>query len=397
MRSLTILVICFACAPACAQTPTTSQPLSFMDDNSGLSLPEPVRRDRTAASGSKRSRNRDRRTRLARMPKMYGDMLILGTAAIDDSGFGFDGITTYPIAGLSKVAENNSPIPQDRLFFIQNHFHNAVKTEQDIIAVGAVSDDAHVNRSTFGIEKTWLNDMASIEVRLPFLTTGDLRTASPLTTDNVNFDGVGLTLKALLYEGSKGAISCGLGSMIPVGDETTFTTTIGSYVIDSETFHLSPFLAASRQIGDNWFTQGFVQVDFPIDDDDVTATVTGTTFDAGSVAPPTLLHLDGSLGAWLYRNQYARFLTGFASMMELHYTRSISDVNTLSFEDPIPITLGDFTQGKPGGIELLNLTAGMHFEIRNQTTFRIAAVAPLLEGVRRAFDTEVQFQINRHF
>ncbi|MCM2369890.1 hypothetical protein [Aporhodopirellula aestuarii] len=390
----------FACllpGLAFAQAPPSPAPLSFMDDSTSTLDLNTASRNQPNPPSTNPNRTSDRRSRLARMPKMYGDMLIIGKAYIDDSSFGVDGKTTFPVPGLAKVAENNSPVPQDRIFFIQNHYHNAVQTHQDIISAGEVYAEGNVDRSTLGIEKTFFNKWASLELRLPFLTTGDLTTDSPIAPSNAEFDGVGLTLKSLLYESHNCAVSCGVGSMIPVGDETRFSTSLGSYVLDHETFHLSPFLAGSRTFGDTFFGQGFIQIDFPIDDDDVTATVSGTTYDAGDVAPPTLLHLDGSVGAWLYRNERSRFLTGFASLLELHYTRSISDVETVSFEDPLPITIADFTLGTPGEIELFNLTAGLHFEIRRSTTFRVAAVAPLFDGTRRAFDTEVQFSLNRHF
>ena len=54
-----------------------------------------------------------------------------------------------------KVAENESPLPMDRLFVTYN-FYGRVLGTQDI------------HRETVGVEKTIFGDRASLGLRLPF-------------------------------------------------------------------------------------------------------------------------------------------------------------------------------------------------------------------------------------
>jgi hypothetical protein len=45
----------------------------------------------------------------------------------------------------------------------------------------------------------------------------------------------------------------------------------------------------------------------------------------------------------------------------------------------------------------LNLTVGLHTEILNRTICRVGGVLPLRTGDDRAFDAEVQIQLERRF
>jgi hypothetical protein len=83
-----------------------------------------------------------------------------------------------------KVADDNSPLPQDRVGFRFNYFHNAVSitglSSETILAPerslnGFIrptqTKDYDYNLYTFNFEKTFLSGQASAEVRLPIRTT----------------------------------------------------------------------------------------------------------------------------------------------------------------------------------------------------------------------------------
>src|SRR5262249_14312798 len=70
--------------------------------------------------------------------------------------------------GRTKIADDNSPLPRDRFILDYDYFDNVPLSRQ-----------TGVHRFSPGIEKTFLDQSASIEVRLPFAATlsSDVTTA----------------------------------------------------------------------------------------------------------------------------------------------------------------------------------------------------------------------------
>lgn len=82
----------------------------------------------------------------------------------------------------AKVADNNSPLPQDRVYYRHNYFHNAVSvtgiSNTEIMAPGALGTQNlrqtkfyGVDLHTLGFEKSFFHDLMSVELRVPFQTT----------------------------------------------------------------------------------------------------------------------------------------------------------------------------------------------------------------------------------
>lgn len=163
----------------------------------------------------------------------------------------------------SKVAENNSAIPRDRVSFRYNYFKNSIqvrglarspemgqpftissngetKTFQ-FNNVQPASRDVDVHLYTLGLEKTFLDGIASVEVRVPFARTLDSNLDLVSGVPVPSFDGVvpavqptpgqtlgdtdtelqdtNLILKAILAQdpGQRWTVSGGLGVVIPTG------------------------------------------------------------------------------------------------------------------------------------------------------------------------------------
>jgi hypothetical protein len=223
-----------------------------------------------------------------------------------------------------KVADDNSPIPYDRFSFRYNFFHDSqavtgvssappVFNPQSLFFVGATTTKFYnVNEYTFQFEKTFLDRLASIELRVPFATG----LASKLNLSTANVTGIGqgvdlagqplsgvqaiqvvetpqntlghedtewgnlsLILKGLLYRNCAFAISAGLSIGFPTAQDTDITVTdflgnpffnnleiqrVRAFHIDNDTFSLSPFVAALWTPGPRFFTQGFLEVDCPL-------------------------------------------------------------------------------------------------------------------------------------
>jgi len=81
-------------------------------------------------------------------------------------------------------------------------------------------------------------------------------------------------------------------------------------------------------------------------------------------------------------------------LTELHYTTTLEDADSVSGLG----TRTAFTFGNSANrVDLLDLTVGVHAEIAERTTCRVAGVVPLRRGDDRSFDSEVQVQLERRF
>lgn len=239
----------------------------------------------------------------------------------------------------SKVAENNSAVPRDRLSFRYNYFKNALQVDgleaspalgpRVSQAVGApfrqfhqvqpASESYHVHLYTLGLEKTFLDDMASIEVRVPFartidsslnLVSGDLLFDVPDTVPLVQptpgatlgnadteLQDTNVILKAVLAQdvNRNWLVSGGLGVTIPTGEDLdarvvdysndiiddpgdsffirppnqfAFDRRTRRFEIENETWGIAPFLAAAATPTDRTFVNAFAQVDVPLNSSD---------------------------------------------------------------------------------------------------------------------------------
>lgn len=85
-------------------------------------------------------------------------------------------------------------------------------------------------------------------------------------------------------------------------------------------------------------------------------------------------------------------------MVELHYSTTVQKedfvVGDMGFiGDP-----GDqFGGTRFGRRDILNLTAGLHFQLGQCSTLTVAGVAPLRTDTDREFDAEFALQFNRRF
>jgi hypothetical protein len=163
-----------------------------------------------------------------------------------------------------------------------------------------------------------------------------------------------------------------------------------------------PFLAVQDQSTSRIFWHGFLQLDVPS---------AGNSFAFESVAPlpviavsgeyrdQTLLHVDLGGGYWLFRccDRTDAFLTGLASLIELHYTTTLqdSDIDTAAAGVGFPSVAFDLRNAL-GRADIVNVTAGLHAELVADYTLRVAAAFPIAED-ERFFDSEVLLQLGRRF
>jgi len=389
------LTVTFCLSQTCpgAEQPPAEGPSAPDETEPGPAQPERVVPERFPPAYMLASRGPI--LRLASVPNMLGDFFNQG-GQVSMTG-AVNALADMPLAGggrRAKIAENNKALPMDRCFFMYHHFHNALEADPNTLLPG-LARNFSVNRYTIGLEKRFLNDCWSIDIRMPF-TEDYAWSPGKFAVAGGDIGNLSITFKRLLAVSCTGAVAAGLMIETPTGDDATCRAVTTNVTLRNHAVHLSPYIGFLRAPNDRLFYQGFLQVDVPangnrVDYVDTTVPASGTF---GNLNEQTLLHADLSAGYWLHRNCCRRGVTGLASIVEFHYTTALQNADVV----PGALAGTNFQFGNlRNRFDLVNLTAGLHAELARRTTVRVAGAFPIAEGPERPFDAEVQVSINRRF
>lgn len=300
-----------------------------------------------------------------------------------------------PAGGLryATIGENNKALTMDRIYGTYQYFHNSSVSQVD----DGPFKDHSISVYTVGAEKTFGSGAGSIEVRGSLLN--DIDIAGPDTAiDNGVFSNVNVNVKLQLAERENGGIVGGLGVGLPTGSDMQAYFRGGSSLqFDNRALYLMPFLGATYAPGDVFFNTTFVQVAAPASADRL---LFNGDFD-GYLYPITTLHLSTSIGAWLVHPDERSLHRGAAWLTEFHYSTALQRPQFLS-------TLGNglepaYVYSAFQRFDTLNVTSGVHFQITDLTSFRIAGVFPIGQmslsnpNFDRAFDGQVIATLNAEF
>ncbi len=173
---------------------------------------------------------------LSTAPNMIGDLF--GGTTLDSiyisppPGFDEEDHFTIPnpanggVVGRNKIAENTSALPQDRLLFNYSFFDNVP------IFPGGVS----INRFTPGFEKTFLNGMTSIEMKLPMAVTLDSTIVTDGGTDlsHGELGNLMITPKVLLTQTDNFAAALGMSVSVPTANDVVLAQSDGTELLRIE-------------------------------------------------------------------------------------------------------------------------------------------------------------------
>jgi hypothetical protein len=349
--------------------------------------------------------------RLASVPSMFGD---LGFASVNvgvgnQSGSQSDFVASagLPLAGASrigKIAENDSPIPRDRIFFNYNHFHNVFQVaEQSIVPPGPmVIRQQPIDRYTIGVEKTFFDGMTSVELRMPIIGNFDTQLQN-VGVAGGNAGNLTVVLKGLLYMDEALAIGAGMSIETPTGSDTELRMADQRLRFNNEATHLLPYIGFVWSPGDprwGWgdglFLTGFAQIDIAASSNTVAALGPGglTSSALGKFTEQNLGFLDLGVGYWLFRDPEAPRVTGVAAIAEFHYTTTLTNADTVAGSvNGIPVTIGSTANR----FDVVNGTVGVQILLFDMSSLRVGGVFPIGNEDRRLFDSEVQVQFNRRF
>ncbi|MEX0866956.1 MAG: hypothetical protein WD030_06320, partial [Pirellulales bacterium] len=260
---------------------------------------------------------------------------------------------------MFKVSDNGVVMPVDRIFFNFNHYHNAIYVD-----TGGGARRMNVDQYTFGVEKTFFDGLTSLEVRIPFAYTADShQEVSEYPGMATEFGNIILIPKLLLVSNGNTNVAVGLGIGLPTSRDTELVFFgEGSFIVESESVVLSPFLGFNHRLSDRWWSTGYLQASFDCNGNSVLVDNTVV----GVYQEQALLSLDLALNYELYFNTSARYFRRVVPTVELHLTTSLQDSDDVHF---VSNPLNRF--------DILNLTAGFHIDVTRLSRLSVAAVVPL--------------------
>jgi hypothetical protein len=293
--------------------------------------------------------------------------------------------------GRTKIAENNSPFPVDRVFFNYNYYHNALQGPGPSGARRTIGP----NRYLFGLEKTFLDGNGSIEVRAPLASTLNSDQYLDGSGDVVHgeFGNMMLTLKLALWRTQSFILAGGMGVIVPTADDVrVFAPSSSTPIvrIRNDAVHLGPYIAMQYRPG-RFFWQLWAQADVDPWGNGVILNLPDQVTQTGRLQDQTLLLISTAFGYAVFRSSTdgaGRLgLTRVTPAIEVHHTGSLQSADFISAGN---LVLGNFANN----FNVVNLTIATHFQFRNRATITPAYVVPLTQNDNRFFDGELGVQAN---
>lgn len=368
-------------------------------------VPERPERIEDSARTARRT-TRNELVRYAKVPHMLGDSIgvpgqLIGSPGDSTEFLGKQQVTDLPLAtGRSfRIAENNRPLPADRVYFSYHAFQNALSQSVVIPPNQTIPvSDTNVNLFMLGMEKTLGDGRNSVEVRVPLIGALELNDNQGNSVRSGTLGDITLFLKHLLYDDSQFALSAGIGVGLPTADDLSGNSYGSEFRIHTDAVHLMPYVGAMLRPTEDWFIQSFLQMDLATTGNPVsTADPTGTSDTVlGKYTEQNLLIANLSAGRWLYQRDTG-VLQGIAAITELHYTTTVTDGDRVGNVQNI-FSTGFTIANSYNRVDVLNFTAGLHFQLGPLSNLRVACVTPLRsEAENRWFDSEILVSFNRGF
>lgn len=332
-----------------------------------------------------------------RAPNIFGHDLMRGLTVVATNGYipyePTESHADLPLAGgcgRLNIADNNNALPQDRIYFLYNHFQNAITAEGiGRAGFGTEASSLPLDRYTFGIEKTFGSGLYSVEVRMPL--------AGESWPSGVSGNGTGnlsVVLKTVLRKTDSGVLSAGLGVETPTGGNVTFDSADLHFRVRNEAVFLVPYAGLYVAPESGLFFHGFLQCNVPLTGNPIDGADYQGAFSLGSLSEQTLLQLDCAFGYWLIRDPQAHLLKRLAPVIEVHETSTLQDsaVRQRVYFDR------SYRFGNAANrVDIVDLTLGLHAELAGNWFCRVGGVVPLSAGDNRGFDSEVLVQVEKQF
>jgi hypothetical protein len=293
------------------------------------------------------------------------------------------GGTTVPWIRGFKIADNQSPMPQDRVFFNFNYFNNVnYAIDRKFAApVGGIQ----IYRYVLGVEKTFWDGMASIGIFDSINNLSSVSSRPGLGGTHTAMGDLNVFTKLVLFSQwddpapTPSYTSPGLsplgggrnGFLVSGGALLSFPTGPGGFAGAgfSKSFRdvgIQPFMGYYFRQG-NFYLQGFESLNIPLDENDVLA-----------------LYNDIGIGYYLYNNpNQDTLITAFAPTFETHVNVPLNHSDIGNVTDPV------------GTKTVVDLTLAGNIQFGRNTVLLLGAVTPVTGP--RPFAVEAIALLNIYF
>jgi hypothetical protein len=270
-----------------------------------------------------------------------------------------------------KISEDQSPIPQDRVYFTVNYFQGV--NDQVNQRLQSAIGYSQVFRYIGGFEKTFNDGQGSLGLRLPMdtVTTSAAsgRSAPGLAGTYTSLGDLSLYAKYILWQDrpSGNLLSSGLSVTAPTGPGKFAGDQ--SFAPTPHTTVFQPFLGYLINVK-KVYIQGFGIVQVPTTSQDV-----------------TMLYNDIGIGYFLRRPDpnvnVDEFISLIAPTFELHINTPLNHRDVFNIRDPV------------GTNDTVNFTYGLNVGIHQRTLLTFAMVCPVSSP--KPFDFETMVYLNVFF
>jgi hypothetical protein len=273
------------------------------------------------------------------------------------------GFTILTSIRTPKLCENQSPQPQDRIYYSFNYFEDV---NRDVNRrIGSSLFNLRVFRNIIGFEKTVLDQRGSVGLRLPINTLSTDAYSPQLGGTSTAVGDLAVILKyALLWNRDTGDLfSAGLMINTPTGPNRFANY---PFIVGPHFLSLTPYVGYIYNMGDLYF-HGFSSIDVPVSSADV-----------------TMMYNDMGLGYFLYRSDDPdRWITAFVPTFETHINIPLNHNGTFDVND---------VSWTPN---VVNLTLGTNIGIGERGLLSLGYVCPVTGP--RPFDNEWLALFNLRF
>jgi hypothetical protein len=300
-----------------------------------------------------------------------------------------------------NVAEHNSPLPRDRAYFIYKHYNGVLNNSvTDLVGNPLGQSTRGVDQYLVGYERTFHDECSSLELRMPFFSTGNSQFNAGFSSNDPSIGNFALIAKRLLYRDDLNAVSAGCAVTMPTGDDTVFSLGGQTFNFQNDVAHFIPFLGVMKQSPDQrWFLMSFAGLDIPTRGNQIEFVdpIAGIQ-DLGRLTDQTLLYLDFTVGRWLYRNTCSDKLTGFAVQAEFHYAGTLNDASSLQGTlSGVGWNTGYNFGNTRNRFDSTFASLVLHAELQNKTDIRVAGLFPMNDSDDRFFDSELFVSLVERF
>lgn len=277
-----------------------------------------------------------------------------------------------------KIAENFSPEVRDRAYMNYSYFNNAF---------GGLGD---VNRWVLGLERILVEDMVSVEFRLPMATTlGSRQDINSPGARNYEIGNLTTIAKVVMLRDQSSIWTAGMGITAPLADDARLMQGSQTLLrIRNEAVNLLPFAAVLKRLSDDVAVQLYTQIDVDVNGNEISGNLAGGPLPVlGQLRDSTLMHIDASYHHVLLRQSRREMIREVIGNAELHYTGSLEKAGVVRGNG---LTITDLAER----FDVVNATFSSHWVLGENIVMTPGISIPLTTGMNRQFNYEAILQLN---